>query len=104
MDRHRQLTARKANQKGKGWAVALRRGLGISTIGVAAVATLGALRMSHPLKYTPAPFAAMLGAPHTLGAKASRNAFGMSQVVSLFEAMPADTLQFPLEVAGDPSS
>lgn len=104
MDRHRQLTARKANRKGNGWAVALRRGLGISTIGVAAVATLGALRMSHPLKYTPAPFAAMLGAPHTLGAKASRNAFGMSQGVSLFEAMPADTLQFPLEVAGDPSS
>jgi uncharacterized protein YcbK (DUF882 family) len=104
MDRQRHLAARKGMRKENGWAVALRRFLGVSTLGVAAVATLGALRMSHPLKYASAPFAAVLGVSHTIGAKASRNAFGMSQGVSLFEAMPADTLQFPLEVAGDPSS
>ena len=81
-----------------------RRGMGVGTIGLAAVATLGALRMSRPLRFAPAPFAAVLGAAPSLGAKASRNAFGMSQGVALREAMPADTLEFPLEVSGDPSA
>lgn len=102
MDNAGQLTRRKKARKQTRLATALRRGLGISTIAVAAVATLGALRMSHPLRFAPAPFAKVLGAPPSLGAKASRNAFGVSQGVALREAMPADTLQFPFEV-NDPS-
>ncbi|HEY6220284.1 MAG TPA: hypothetical protein VIV65_09500 [Gemmatimonadaceae bacterium] len=76
----------------------------MSTLAVAAIAILGALRVAQPLRFAPAPFAAVLGAPRSLGAKASRNAFGTSQGVSLFESMPSDTMQFPLEVAGDPSA
>jgi uncharacterized protein YcbK (DUF882 family) len=103
MDSSRQPNARRAARKQGRLATALRRGVGIGTIVVAAVATLGALRMSHPLRFAPAPFAAVLGAPSPLGAKASRNAFGMSEGVALREAMPADTLDFPLEVSVDPS-
>jgi len=77
--------------------------VGISTVAVAALATLGALRMSHPLRFAPAPFAAVLGPPSPLGAKASRDGFGLSEGVSLREAMPADTLEFPLEVSADPT-
>src|SRR5512140_1665494 len=95
---------RRNSRKESGWVRLFRRGVGLSTIGVAAVATLGALRMSHPLRFAPAPFAAVLGAPRSIGAKASQNAFGTSQGVALREAMPADTLEFPLEVSGDPSS
>jgi uncharacterized protein YcbK (DUF882 family) len=83
--------------------VAARRGIGAGTIGLAALATVGALRLSHPLHYGAAPFAAVLGTPPTFGAKASRNAFGASQGVALSEAMPSDSLEFPLEVSGDPS-
>jgi uncharacterized protein YcbK (DUF882 family) len=102
--RQGQSPKRKARRKESPWAAVFRRGAGLSGILVAAVATLGALRMSHPLRFAPAPFAAVLGAPHSIGAKASRNAFGTSQGVALREAMPADTLEFPLEVSGDPSS
>jgi uncharacterized protein YcbK (DUF882 family) len=102
MDSSRQPNSRKAAKRGR-VVTALRRGLGVSTIAIAAVATLGALRLSHPLRFAPAPFAAVLGAPSSLGAKASRNAFGMSEGVALREAMPADTLDFPLEVSVDPS-
>src|SRR3954471_23181842 len=104
MDSPRPATRKKARRKESPWTAVLRRGAGLSGIAVAAVATLGALRMSHPLRFAPAPFAAVLGAPHSIGAKASRNAFGTSQGVALREALPADTLEFPLEVSGDPSS
>jgi uncharacterized protein YcbK (DUF882 family) len=57
----------------------------------------------EPLKFAPAPFAAVLGrAEPTLGAKASPNAFGVSMGVALREAMPAESLEFPLQVATDP--
>jgi len=102
-DSSRQSATRKAIRKPGRLAATLRRGVGIVVIGAAAVAMLGALRVSRPLRFTAAPFAAILGVPSSLGAKASRNAFGMSQGVALREAMPADTLEFPLEVSGDPS-
>jgi uncharacterized protein YcbK (DUF882 family) len=104
MDNPRAATKRKVRRKESPWSAIVRRGAGLSGIAVAAVATLGALRMSHPLRFAPAPFAAVLGEPHMIGAKASRNAFGTSQGVALREALPSDTLEFPLEVSGDPSS
>jgi uncharacterized protein YcbK (DUF882 family) len=56
-----------------------------------------------PLKFAPAPFASVLGRSEpTLGARASRNAFGVSMGVALREAMPAESLDFPLEVSSDP--
>ena len=65
---------------------------------VCGLATLGALQFVGPLRFAPAPFAAVLGGePPTLGAKASRNAFGPSMGVALREAMPAESLEFPLE-------
>src|ERR1051325_7384631 len=104
MDRHRHQSTRRPHPKGQGWRRTLRRALGMSTLAVIAIAILGALRVAQPLRFAPAPFAAVLGVQHTLGAKASRNAFGTSQGVSLFESMPSDTMEFPLEVAGDPSA
>ena len=58
-----------------------------------------------PLKFAPAPFAAVLGVGRqepTLGAKASADAFGVSMGVALREAMPAESLEFPLQVTTDP--
>src|SRR4051812_27474198 len=76
-----------------------RRSVGVGTAFVCGLATLGALQFMGPLRFAPAPFAAVLGAAQpSLGAKASRNAFGMSMGVALREAMPAESLEFPLEV------
>jgi uncharacterized protein YcbK (DUF882 family) len=47
-----------------------------------------------------ARFASPRGVFHV---KASRNAFGLSQEVTLRMALPGDSLEFPLEVSGDPS-
>ena len=70
---------------------------------ICGVATLGALQFMGPLKFAPAPFASVLGRSEpTLGAKASRNGFGVSMGVALREAMPAESLDFPVEVSADP--
>jgi uncharacterized protein YcbK (DUF882 family) len=94
-------TARRKSRFGHG----VRRLVGVGTAVVCGAATLGALQFLGPLHYAPAPFAAVLGTAFpTIGAKASRNAFGVSQGVALREAMPAESLEFPLEVSTDPSS
>jgi uncharacterized protein YcbK (DUF882 family) len=75
----------------------------VGTALVCGLATLGALQFMGPLKFAPAPFASVLGRSEpTLGARASRNAFGVSMGVALREAMPAESLDFPLEVSSDP--
>jgi uncharacterized protein YcbK (DUF882 family) len=77
--------------------------VGIGTALVCGLATLGALQFVGPLKFAPAPFASVLGrAEPTLGARASSNAFGVSMGVALREAMPAEPLEFPLDVSTDP--
>jgi uncharacterized protein YcbK (DUF882 family) len=81
-----------------------RGAVGVVTALVCGLATLGALQFMGPLKFAPAPFAAVLGAraQPTLGAKASANAFGVSMGVALREALPAEQLEFPIEVTSDP--
>jgi uncharacterized protein YcbK (DUF882 family) len=81
-----------------------RGAVGIATAVVCGLATLGALQFMGPLKFAPAPFAAVLGVHEepTLGAKASADAFGVSMGVALREAMPADSIVFPLQVSADP--
>lgn len=84
---------------------AIRRTVGLSTALVCGLATLGALQFIGPLEFAPAPFASVLGdPPRVVGAKASPNAFGTSKGVALREAMPAEPLEFPLEVSGDPAT
>jgi uncharacterized protein YcbK (DUF882 family) len=81
----------------------VRRAVGVGTALICGLATLGALQFAGPLRFAPAPFASVLGgAEPTLGARASRNAFGVSMGVALREAMPSEELDFPLEVASDP--
>ncbi|MEO5568010.1 MAG: D-Ala-D-Ala carboxypeptidase family metallohydrolase [Gemmatimonadaceae bacterium] len=81
----------------------VRRAVGVGTALVCGLATLGALQFMGPLKFAPAPFAAVLGGVEpTLGARASKNAFGASMGVALREAMPAESLEFPLDVSSDP--
>jgi uncharacterized protein YcbK (DUF882 family) len=81
----------------------IRRAVGVGTALICGLATLGALQFMGPLKFAPAPFASVLGVSEpTLGARASRDAFGVSMGVALREAMPAESLDFPLVVSSDP--
>lgn len=100
----RKRTGKSARRKPSRFSPAFRRSVGVGTALICGLATLGALQFMGPLRFAPAPFASVLGAtPPTLGAKASRNAFGTSKGVTFREAMPAESLDFPLEVAGDPT-
>jgi uncharacterized protein YcbK (DUF882 family) len=104
MEDSRKPTRPMSRRKRSRFGPAVRRTVGVGTALVCGLATLGALQFMGPLSFAPAPFASVLGgAPPTLGAKASRNAFGTSMGVALREAMPAESLEFPLEVTGDPS-
>ena len=81
----------------------IRGAVGVATALICGLATLGALQFVGPLKFAPAPFASVLGRSEpTLGAKASADAFGVSMGVALREAMPRQSLEFPLEVSTDP--
>jgi uncharacterized protein YcbK (DUF882 family) len=65
-------------------------------------AIIGSFQFTHPLTAAPTePFAALEG---SLGAGASPNAFGASREVRLRFALPGMTIEFPVEVSGDPSS
>ena len=104
MDSSRKPTRKPVRRQARRFGPTFRRSVGVGTALVCGLATLGALQFMGPLRFAPAPFAAVLGGePPTLGAKASRNGFGMSMGVALREAMPAESLEFPLEVSGDPS-
>ena len=72
-------------------------------VSVAAIAAIGATQfMGPPRPAALAPFAALAG--RGVGAGATANAFGVSQEVRLRFALPSGELEFPLEVAGDPSA
>jgi uncharacterized protein YcbK (DUF882 family) len=97
------MPASKKRKKQSRFSPPLRRAVGVGTALVCGLATLGALQFMGPLRFAPAPFASVLGRPEpTLGARASRNAFGVSMGVALREAMPAESLDFPIEVSNDP--
>jgi uncharacterized protein YcbK (DUF882 family) len=67
------------------------------------MAAIGATQfMGPPHPAALAPFAALAG--KGVGAGATPNAFGVSQEVRLRFALPDAELEFPLEVAGDPSA
>jgi uncharacterized protein YcbK (DUF882 family) len=103
MDTPRTPNRTAGRRKGSRYGQPVRRAVGVATALICGFATLGALQFIGPLKFAPAPFAAVLGRPDpTLGARASRNAFGVSMGVALREAMPAESLDFPLEVSSDP--
>jgi uncharacterized protein YcbK (DUF882 family) len=70
---------------------------------VFALAALGVVRFYRPAQPAPlAPFANVSSA--SLAAGASVNAFGASREVRLHFSLPGATLEFPLEVSGDPSA
>jgi len=83
----------------------LPRGAAVARAGsilVLAIAALGAIRFSHSVRSAPlGPFAAVTG---RLNAGASLNAFGPSREVRVRFSLPANEVEFPLEVGGDPSA
>jgi uncharacterized protein YcbK (DUF882 family) len=63
------------------------------------------------LQFTPvaanvgrAPFAMLSNAVSGPAARASRDAFGVSQAVKLMQALPGDSLEYPLELGGGPGA
>lgn len=82
----------------------LERGLfGAATVLAAAI--IGAVQFVHPTAAAPTePFAALADAGAKLSAGASLNAFGASREVRLRFALPAQGVEFPVEVSGDPAS
>lgn len=66
---------------------------------IAVLAAVGVVRLTPFVQPAPsAPFATRLAAG------ASINAFGRSRQVRLQFSLPSDSIEFPLEVSGDPSS
>jgi uncharacterized protein YcbK (DUF882 family) len=98
MDRPRSFSPRRVRRS-------QRRRIGLSTIGLFGLAGIATLQLARPLAIAGrAPFAAFTGVAEPLSVAASRNAFGASQGVKLRLALPNDSLEFPLEVGGDPTS
>jgi len=75
----------------------------IVTLGMIVIASLGALQFKAPDAFGKKPFAAFLSRRVPMAAP-SATAFGESGSVLLKFAMPGDSIQYPLNVHGDPSS
>jgi hypothetical protein len=75
----------------------------IVTLGLIVIATLGALQFKAPEAFGRKPFAAFLSRRVPVAAP-SATAFGESGGVLLKFAMPGDSIQYPLDVHGDPAS
>jgi len=75
----------------------------IVTLGLIVIATLGALQFKAPDAFGKKPFASFLTRRVPLAAP-SASAFGESGGVLLKFAMPGDSIQYPLDVHGDPAS
>jgi len=74
-----------------------------SAVFTSALAVLGASQFIAPFRPAPtAPFAAL--AAVGVGAGPTLNAFGVSQEVRLRFALPNTSVEFPLEVSGNPTS
>lgn len=80
-----------------------RRGVaGWGTLGIASLAAFGVIRFGHPPVEPPRVVSSLLAAETHAGP--SLNAFGASGSVKLRFSMPGDSVEFPLDVSGDPSS
>jgi hypothetical protein len=75
----------------------------IVTLGLIVIATLGALQFKAPDAFGRKPFASFLTRRVPMAAP-SASAFGESGGVLLKFAMPGDSIQYPLDVHGDPAS
>jgi hypothetical protein len=85
-------------------AIRRRSSASLSTTLLFAVAALGVLRFYHPpARLLPAPFERVARAAGPV-AEPSANAFGRSGEVKVRFALPGEPVDYPLEVAGDPSS
>jgi hypothetical protein len=81
-----------------------KRPAAIVTIGLIVIATLGALQFKSPASaFGAKPFAAFLSKSLPLAAP-SASAYGESGGVMLKFALPSQSLEYPLDVHGDPSS
>lgn len=88
----RQLIGRAA------FAHALLRGGSVATLMASAI---GVVQFYRPAPAPVQPFAALA---NRVSASPSLNAFGRSRAVQLRFALPGDTVEFPLQVNGDPST
>ena len=80
-----------------------RKPVNLATLGLFALAAIGAVHLKYPQQsLAKAPFAPFLGgmAPTV---RASATAFGASGEVKVRFAMPGESLEYPLEVEGDPT-
>jgi hypothetical protein len=78
------------------------RGLaGAAVILLAAI--VGSFQFAHPIASPTEPFAALSHSASAFKVGASLNAFGASRQVRLRFALPAHSVEFPVEVSGDPS-
>lgn len=76
----------------------------IATAVVVLTAAVGVLQFYHPgMALGRTPFRSLTSAPPSIGS-ASENAFGRSGEVKLLFSKPGERVEFPLAVAGDPSS
>ena len=75
----------------------------IVTLGLIVIATLGALQFKAPDAFGKKPFTAFLSRRVPM-AVPSASAFGESGGVLLRFALPGDSMKYPLDVHGDPSS
>ncbi len=82
-----------------------RRDVSVGALAVIAAAGVAALQFTPLLAASgTGPFSFISSPIHALQVTASRNAFGTSQGVKLRMALPNDSLEFPLEVDGDPGT
>lgn len=76
------------------------RGASLVSAGIFLLAALGVIQFARPASAARRPPFALL---HFASAAPARDAFGTSGAVKLRFALPGDSIEFPLEVAGDPS-
>ncbi len=77
------------------------RGASLVSAGIFLLAALGVVQFARPASAArSAPFARL----HLPRAAPSRDAFGTSGAVKLRFALPGDSIEFPLEVSGDPAT
>lgn len=81
-----------------------RRPVNLATLGVFALAALGAVHLKYPRpSLASPPFASFLGEGHASG-RPSATAFGTSGEVKVRFALPGEGVEYPLEVEGDPAT
>jgi uncharacterized protein YcbK (DUF882 family) len=80
-----------------------RQPVNLATVAIFALAALGAVHLKYPRpELNAAPFAAFLGDGVANG-RPSKTAFGESGKVKVRFALPGETVEYPLDVEGDPT-